>query len=317
MADPALAVTLYDYIKENGPTLGIDLVTLTATDVFTLAPIIGADKRIHRRAIETNYLRINGPGGDDQEIARVSPSFLRKFISYTLFSTDKTALNHAISKLEIKHREISAQKAQLAIDLCHNALNLSGLSPTPYVDVLLCGDTVYNMAHSSPRREYSTNILVHGSDVDLIILIRDEDEDLIPKIEREFLILKNYCLQDRNIGQEVDFIVKTKRRCLEQTKFETTKDKIASKILLESRLIHGEGSLYNAVQQHLETSGVKTKLEGLLETARREYKSLEEKIYNGEIAELDKTTKSVFFSTELNELGEFSRSRGAIHKLAP
>lgn len=309
MSERPVIETLVEHIKANGPTLGIDLVAISKQEILVLAPLLGRVPGLHRRAIETSYLRIDAEAPGQ---ARISPSFLRKFISFTLFGFDETAVDLAAGRLARHHREISARKFGLAAELCREVL-------PPFLDalagdigVLICGDVVFDMAHDSRRREFSTGIPVKGSDIDLVILIDDSDVGIRPEIESALLRVKYLWLKDTSISEELDFIVKTPTELEKQLSFETTKDMIASKIVAEARALWGVGGMIARCQQIVDASGVRDRLNELEQTARLRQQEFERRVYAGTIGDLDKKAASLFYSTELNELGEFVDSRKSL-----
>ncbi len=312
-ADAHLA-KITEHLDRNGPTLGIDLVVVTKQEVLTLAPLLGTSPGVYRNALDTSYLRIDP---DAPEGARISPSFLRKFISFTLFGLDRSAVDAATIRLAQHHREISARKMGLAAELCREVF-------PPFVDalggdigVLICGDVVYDLAHDSRRREFSTGIPVRGSDIDLVILIEEGDVPLRPEIERALLNRKYLWLKQPGINEELDFVVKTPSEIEKQLGFETTKDRIAAKILVESRPLWGQGEMIARCERIIDASGVRARLAEMERTARARQQKLERQIYAGTIGHLDQEDRSIFYSTELNELGEFSGSRKALLQINP
>jgi hypothetical protein len=314
MTTDSLSQTLRDFLRDRGPALGVDLVSLTGQDVLTLARTLGADGEVHRDSLSTCYLRIDE---DSPDGVRMSPSFLRKFISFTYFGLDREAVREALEKLADHHAEISRRKLDLADKLTRDLYAAFRDSLSGALGVLICGDVVYGLGHDSPRREQSTDIPVRGSDIDLIVLVEDPDAPLKSEIEAKLLEYKYYWLKHPQIAEELDFIVKTPTEIVHQLKFETIRDKIAMKILEESQPVFDSGDILERCSKALAASNVPTLLAELEKRARHRQRRLERDVYSGNVETLDDEEQSIFYSVELDELGEFSRSRQSLIALKP
>ncbi len=314
MTSDSLSQTLRDFLHERGPALGVDLVSLTGQDVLTLAKTLGADGEVYRDSLSTCYLRIDEESPDG---ARMSPSFLRKFVSFTYFGLEEEAVRAAVRELAEHHAAISRRKLDLADRLTRDLHAAFREQLTGDLGVLICGDVVYGLGHDSPRRERSTDIPVRGSDIDLIVLVEDQDAELKPAIEAKLLEYKYYWLKHPQIAEELDFIVKALTEIVQQLKFETWRDKIAMKILEESQPVFDSGDILERCANALAASDVPRLLAELEEKARARQRRLEHGVYSGKVDTLDDEEQSIFYSVELDELGEFSRSRQSLIALKP
>jgi len=313
-ADSDLGTVLRGFLRERGPSLGVDLVSHTGESVLTLARVLGTDSAIHRRAVQTSYLRIDA---DSPGSARISPSFLRKFISFTLFGLDAAALDAAFEELVDKHRTISRRKRELAEDLVRELHDLCAADLTGDFAVLICGDVVYDLAHDARRREHSTGIPVRGSDVDLVILLDEPDLHLKERLEAELLKHKYFWLRHPNIQEELDFIIKTPGDVRRQAGLETTRDKIAVKVMMESRVLLEAGDIARRCAAIVQDPGVRSWFDEAEREARARHVQLEADVYAGLVTDLSAEDRSIFFSAELDELGEFCESRHALMALKP
>ncbi len=309
---PELATRLREFLDQRGPSLGVDLVSHTGESVLTLAGVLGADPRVSRRAMTTSYLRIDK---DSPGSARISPSFLRKFISFTLFGTDEAALDAAFDELVEKHRSISRRKWALAEGLTHELHQLVEADLTGDFAVLICGDVVYDMAHDARRREHSTGIPVRGSDIDLVILLDEPDYGLKERIEQEMLKQKYYWLKHPAIQEELDFVVKTPTIVERQAGIETIRDKIAVKVMMESRVLIEAGDIARRCRDIVSQPKVRSWFDEAERAARARHDQLEIDVYSGQVTDLSAEARSIFFSAELDELGEFCESRHAMMAL--
>ena len=313
-ADSDLGAALRGFLRERGPSLGVDLVSHTGESVLTLARALGTDPAVGRRAVQTSYLRIDAesPGS-----ARISPSFLRKFISFTLFGLDGAALDAAFEELVDKHRTISHRKRELAEDLVRELHDLCAPDLTGDFAVLICGDVVYELAHDARRREHSTGIPVRGSDIDLVILLDEPDLHLKERLESELLKHKYFWLRHPNIQEELDFIIKTPGDVQRQAGLVTIKDKIAVKVMMESRVLFEAGDIARRCAAIVQDPGVRGWFDEAEREARARHEQLEADVYAGRVTDLSAEDRSIFFSAELDELGEFCESRHALMALKP
>ncbi|GHD53142.1 hypothetical protein GCM10017083_29490 [Thalassobaculum fulvum] len=317
--DGDLAAVLRGFLHARGPSLGVDLVSHTGENVLTLARVLGTDPAVGRRALRTSYLRIDA---DSPGCARISPSFLRKFISFTLFglegaAQDGAALDAAFAALVDKHRTISRRKRELAQDLVRELHDLCAAELTGDFAVLICGDVVYDLAHDARRREHSTGIPVRGSDIDLVILLDEPDLHLKDRLETELLKHKYFWLRHPTIQEELDFIIKTPGDVRRQAGLETVKDKIAVKVMMESRVLFEAGDIARRCAAIVQDPGVRGWFDEAEREARTRHEQLEADVYAGLVTDLSAEDRSIFFSAELDELGEFCESRHALTALKP
>ena len=143
-------------------------------------------------------------------------------------------------------------------------------------------------------------------------MIENRDAGLEEEIEAKLLEYKYFWLKHPQIAEELDFIVKTPAEIERQLRFETFQERIAMKILEESRPVFDSGAILERCKQALAASEVPARLAELEKKARRRQRRLERDVYAGRVETLDEETKSSFFSVELDELGEFSRSRQSL-----
>jgi hypothetical protein len=203
--------------------------------------------------------------------ARLSPSILREFLTYSVVGlAEKPNLiekkgeeifSHIVkvsrSKLELARNFVEVVKAQLGENWPHEQICF-----------ILAGDIVYDMAHDVPRPERSTGRLVRGSDIDLVVILEDNvPDDLIKRLDSTLYQEKYRFLKSPSINEEIDYVIKKLDRVRKQVRFDTFKHMVACKILQEGKLIDGSDRLYHEVIRLLEDHGVLEKLDRLQEVA--------------------------------------------------
>lgn len=290
---------------EKGPLLGKDLINHFKINVLDLAKMIGENKNIIKLSFAQRYLRIDQ---NSPSLGRASPSFLREFITYTCFGINKDEVHQKANQLKQLHIDISLEKRMLALELAttiHKEFkhNLSDFG------VLIAGDVVYGMSHREKRRESSTNILVRGSDIDLVFIIDDDDLYLKSQLEDRILYFKYIWLKHPNIQEELDFIVKTPTDIRSQLDMKSVKDIIAAKVLYESQILIQQKNIVDKVQEMMDSSNAKNILTEIEERSNKEREDLDHKIYDGHVSSFEDMDTSIFFSTELDEFGNLSTNK--------
>ena len=180
-------------LKENGPLTGHEISKALDADELILWRTCKSSKTLALRTVGTRYLRL------DRRIdgfARISPSLLREFLTYSIvgFSQDPLSLSQRAAKIDAHIRDVSKVKSELAYNIISSlASRFEWEFPIgEHVCFILAGDIVYNMAHDVPRPERSTGKLVKGSDLDLVIIV----DSLFPVEEHRGPCYRQYRLQE-------------------------------------------------------------------------------------------------------------------------
>ena len=300
-------MNIEEYLRENGPSLGKDLIRNFNINVLDLAKMISENKNIIKLSFANRYLRIDQ---NSPSLGRASPSFLREFITYTCFGINTDDVYHKANQLRQSHIDISLEKRILASELA-TIIHKEFQHKLSDFGVLIAGDVVYGMSHREKRRESSTNLFVRGSDIDLVFLINDNDLNLKNKLEDRILSFKYIWLKHPKIQEELDFIVKTPTDIKNQLEMKSIKDIIATKVLYESQILVQQQNIINIVKETMESSNAKKILTDIESRSNKEREDLDYKIYNGQISSIDDIDASIFFSTELDEFGNLSTKKTA------
>ncbi len=261
-----------EYLGDKGPCSGGELFSALRLDRFELWRESCLDEGLIVRSFGRRYLRLDPRLPD---YARLSPSILREFSTYCVVGLQgqRSEIEVLVNARLARIHEISKFKIAVAmamIKLVEAELASSGFLPEPAA-YLLAGDIAYGMAHEEPRPERSTGRLVRGSDIDIVVLFREDTpvsylKALDESIHREkFRILAN-----PSVNQEIDYVVKTLAKLREQADFDSFKRMVACKIAKESILIHGNSEIHSDALEMLRSRGVLARLDELEQLAEAE-----------------------------------------------
>jgi hypothetical protein len=253
-------------LEERGPMTGAELREVLGDDGFSQWKACLNSERIAVRRVGRRYLRL------DQRVegyARLSPSMLREFLTYSVagLACAPEALEARAVELSAHIAAISAAKLRLveriATEIGTRVLEREGSAEERFC-MLVAGDIVYGMGHDAARPEHSTGRMVRGSDLDLVVLMDDEaPESLAQRIDDDIYREKHRRLINPSSREEIDYIIKPFARVQEQVAFDTFKQMVPCKILDESLLVYGSQALYAAAKQLLSDRGIREKLETL------------------------------------------------------
>lgn len=251
-------------IKEKGPLQGSEIREAVGGDGLLLWQTCRLSEKLSIQTIGKHFLRL------DRRVdgfARLSPSILREFLTYSVvgIAGDSESLEQRAGEVLSRIEKISESKLELAYR------TVSGLGsrleiewPMDQVCFIIAGDIVYHMAHDVPRPERSTGKLVNGSDIDLVVVARDRvSEDVLKKLDGGIYKEKYRLLITPSYKEEIDYIVKKMERVRQQMRFETFKHMVACKILQEGVLLYGSEDLFRSIKSMLRDHGIIGKLSDL------------------------------------------------------
>lgn len=293
---------IINLISTRGPLTGSEIKKFISGDNLLLWQTCKTSSDLRVKSVGVRYLRfdrqVNG-------FARLSPSILREFLTYSVVGlAEKPML------IEKKGEEIFSHIVQVSrskMDLARNLVEVvkarfGDTWPNEQVCFILAGDIVYDMAHDVPRPERSTGRLVRGSDIDLVVILSDKvPDDFIRRLDSAIYQEKYKFLKSPSINEEVDYVVKKMERVREQVRFDTFKRMVACKILQEGQLIGGEKSLYDKAKQLLLDKGVLEKLDRLQKSAIEFRKREEEFLIQCDIKKVNRDDLSFFYPAEESE----------------
>jgi hypothetical protein len=259
---------IINLISTHGPLTGSEIKKFLSGDNLLLWQTCKTSSDLEVKSIGVRYLRfdrqVNG-------FARLSPSILREFLTYSVVGlSDKPLLIEKRGKEIFSHIvKVSRSKLELARHLVEVVkTQLGDAWPHEQICFILAGDIVYDMAHDVPRPERSTGELVRGSDIDLVVILNDNvPDDFIRRLDSTIYQEKYMYLKLPSINEEIDYVIKKLDRVREQVRFDTFKNMVACKILQEGKLIGGSDRLHHEVIRLLQDNGVLEKLDRLQQVA--------------------------------------------------
>lgn len=252
-------------IKRKGPCTGLEIMKEMDMDRVHVWKVCKTSRKLKVQVVGQRYLRL------DRHVdgyARLSPSILREFLTYSVvgLENDHGALEKRCKEVLDRIHEISKFKYELAQRIISEIMHKFPNEEMEKYQIcfVIAGDIVYDMAHDVPRPERSTGELVRGSDIDLVVVVDDNLPDqYIQKLD-ELIHKKKYrMLIDPNVLEELDYKIKKLEIIKRQSSFDGFKDMVAMKILWEGRLIHGSKDLFCLIKEIMQEKEIPEKLEQL------------------------------------------------------
>jgi len=294
---------IINLIKEFGPLTGSEIKEKIDADGLIIWRSCKASKKLTIRAIGTRYLRL------DRRVdgyARLSPSILREFLTYSV-----VGLRDNPSPIELKStelmshiEEINSQKLELVYRTVSSLATSfdTELSISNEACFIIGGDIVYNMAHDVPRPERSTGKMVRGSDMDIVVIVDDSSsESFLKRLDDAIYQEKYRLLITPHLREEIDYIVKRMGRVREQICFDSFKRMVACKILQEGTLLFGSEEIFHTVKRMLREHGITERIKDLESRACIFRKKAEEYLLNEEPDKIKKENLYLFYPSEESE----------------
>lgn len=294
--------TIIDLLEKHGPLTGKEIIEKTNLNALRLWKICNNSPEIILKTIGKRYLRL------DKQVegwARLSPSIIREFYSYSVIGLERQ-IQEIIQKAELLQQEIieiSKRKYQLALAAMKKAVDLQEDSQLilAHTCFIISGDVAYDMAHLEPRPEFTTGELVNGSDLDIVIITKDLPDHITQSLDSSIYAQKAFLLKNPSCREEIDYIIKTVSTVKRQLKFDGFKSMIASKLLYEGKFLYGNPELFNEVKEMMAKESIPQRIALMeekavihREKARLQLLKCDEALYNEEIMNL-------FYTKEENE----------------
>lgn len=294
---------IIDLLDERGPLTGSEILESTGGDGLLLWRTCKLSKNLNIRTIGMRYLRL------DRRIegfARLSPSMLREFLTYSVIgrAQDETALFQKANEVGSHVEAVSRAKSEVAYSVVSSLVGKleSELPIHNQVCFIIAGDIVYNMAHDVPRPERSTGKLVKGSDMDLVVVVDDQfPKTSMERMDEAIYKEKYRLLITPHLREEIDYIVKKLERVREQVRFDTFKHMVACKLLQEGTLLYGSEEVFHTLKTMLRDHGVTQKLKELESKARIFRKEAEDYLLTEDPQKIREESLNLFYPTEESE----------------
>lgn len=290
-------------LEEKGPLTGSELQEASEMDSLLLWRYCLTDPDLILQTVGTKYMRLDRRVDG---LARLSPSILREFLTYTVIgvSKDEVLLAERTQAINNHIEQVSKAKSELAYSIV-SALETNldrEISLREQASFIIAGDIVYNMAHDVPRPERSTGKLVRGSDMDLVVIVnQDFPEKLMERLDDMIFKEKYKLLTTPHIREEIDYIIKKPDRVREQMRFDTFKHMLACKILREGALLYGNEDLFREIKDLLKESGVIQRLDAMEQKAFEFRKKAIEYLLSEDPEKIREESLFLFYPTEESE----------------
>ncbi|HOE16570.1 MAG TPA: hypothetical protein PLX02_03765 [Syntrophorhabdaceae bacterium] len=292
-------------VKAKGPHTGLEIRKAIDAGSLAVWKTCKTSPRLRTEVVGRRYLRLDR---HVEGLARLSPSILREFFTYSVVgpADEPEPLERRCAEVMARIREISRFKLDLAGKMVAGIMEEFGdgvLKKHP-VCFIIAGDVVYDMAHDVPRPERSTGRLVRGSDIDLVAIVDDALPDPYIKKLDELIYRKKYrMLIDPAVNEEVDYKIKRLSLIREQARFDNFKYMVAIKILQEGVLLHGDEELFRAVKKIIKEKGLQERFDEFERLAKVFRKRAEESILYDDLDQAAVEEMHLFYSAE--EFEEF------------
>jgi len=296
---------IVDLIRTKGPCTGLEIKKEVDVDSLLVWQACKTSQQLRVRTLGKRYMRL------DRHVdgfARLSPSILREFLTYSVtgLADDPDPLEKRCSEVIGRIHEISRFKLGLARQMVSEIMEEfeDGVSKNHQICFIIAGDIVYNMAHDVPRPERSTGRLVKGSDIDLVAVVDDTFPDASTTRLDELIYRKKYrMLINPVINEEVDYKIKRLGLIRNQARFDDFKHMVAIKILQEGLLVYGNEDLFHTVKEIIRENGLPERLDALERQAQIFRAKAEESILDASLNKEQIQKLHLFYSAE--EFEEF------------
>jgi hypothetical protein len=290
-------------VKERGPLTGSEILESTGGDGLLLWRTCKLSKILNIRTVGVRYLRLDRR---IEGLARLSPSILREFLTYSVIglSQDEAALNQKTNEVASHIEAVSRAKSEVAYSVVSSLVGKLESEIPIYNQVcfIIAGDIVYNMAHDVPRPERSTGKLVKGSDMDLVVVVDDQfPKASIDRLDEAIYQEKYRLLITPHLREEIDYIVKNLDRVREQLRFDTFKHMVACKLLQEGTLLFGSEEVFHRLKSMLRDYAVIQKLEKLEKKARVFRKEAEDYLLREDPRKIREESLNLFYPSDESE----------------
>jgi hypothetical protein len=254
-----------ELLAQRGPLTGTELSEALGGETFSLWKACMLSPALQLRTVGRRYVRLDRRV---EGFARLSPSILREFLTYTVvgLANDPTAIERHARVLQSHIERVSREKLQLTQRIVTDVVepfSTPGTDETRFC-IVVAGDIVYDMAHDVSRPERSTGGMVRGSDLDIVVIVADDaPEDLVVQLDETIYRKKYQYLKHPAFQEEIDYIVKRFSKLAEQAAFDTFERMVACKIFDEAVLLSGSRRLFDDGQALLRDRGITDRLRAM------------------------------------------------------
>ncbi|HBP37626.1 MAG TPA: hypothetical protein DD640_02590 [Clostridiales bacterium] len=293
---------LLEILEQNGPLTGKEISARSGLDLLDAWKGCCGNPEIIVRTVGERYLRF------DKRVegyARLSPSIIREFASYTVAGLVRQA-SAVLARAEEIHQEIlsvSRQKFLLARDILSEivAAQEDSASIREHACFILSGDVAHQMAHREPRPEFSSGKLVNGSDLDIVVLTDCLPDEQVQALDAAIFAKKVYLLRNPTYREEIDYVIKDLAKARAQLDFDGFEAMVASKVLDEGLFLCGSERLFGLVKDMITDKGIPGRLAELREKAAAEREIARAMLLETDGVLDDEEVMQLFFSSDERE----------------
>ena len=290
-------------LEQRGPLTGSEIWEAVSGDGLTLWRTCRLSEKLDIRVVGTRYMRLDR---NVEGYARLSPSILREFLTYSVIGLKGESLPITKrAKALISHMEkVNKAKLDLVYQIASSLVTRceSEWAVDDMICFIIAGDIVYNMAHDAPRPERSTKKMVKGSDMDVVVILDNKcPDDLMKYLDDSIYREKYSLLMAPHIKEEIDYIVKKMATVQQQVQFDTFRRMVACKILHEGTFLCGSERLFTNVKTLLRASGVTEKINELGKQANGFRRQAESCLLAGDSKTSQEKSLLFFYPTEESE----------------
>lgn len=293
---------IIELIHEKGPLTGKEIHQSICTDLLSLWKACSTCGDIVLQSAAVRYLRL------DRQVkgyARLSPSILREFYSYTAAGLKERPeiLSEKCMQIRRGILEISKNKLELARETAYKIVGSSRDAALirERACFMIGGDVAYKMAHLEPRPEFSTGKYVNGSDLDIVIVHNDLPAEIQESLDNAVYTQKYFLLNNPTYREEIDYVIKDIEKVREQLAFQDFKSIVACKVLEESLFLFGNTKLFREIKSMSAAQGIPQKLAALYDDALQERKTAVRQLLESGGNTNGPGAHSLFYSTDERE----------------
>jgi hypothetical protein len=208
-----------------------------------------------------------------------------------------------LPKITRESVEVSHRKTELAREVISTVVSRhhAASAVSEHACFLISGDIAYEMAHREPRPEPSTDKLVNGSDLDIVVVHDGLSADEVQSLDRLIYEQKYRLLRDPALREEIDYVIKDLARAQEQLAFTDFESMIASKVMHEGLYLFGNPALFDRIKSEVSRAGIPDKLQVLHKRAAEERKDARRDLLASDGAIHDENIMQLFYTTEERE----------------
>jgi hypothetical protein len=290
-------------LAQKGPLTGAELSDALGGEAFSLWKACMLSPALQHRTVGRRYVRLDR---HVEGYARLSPSILREFLTYTVvgLADEPGAIDRRAGDLQSHIERVSREKLELTTRIVTDVVEpfaTPGTDETRFC-IVVAGDIVYGMAHDVSRPERSTGGMVRGSDLDIVVIVADDaPESLATDLDQTIYRKKYQYLKHPAFQEEIDYIVKRFRKLAEQADFDTFKRMVACKIFDEAVLLSGSQRLFDDGQTLLRDRGITDRLRAMERAAIAEREEQERYLLATSDEALRRDDLVLFYTAEESE----------------